>query len=199
MIIKKKIYAPCAKLESQHNNPVFVTKGFLILFFSGAVKYLECSALTQRGLKTVFDEAIRAVLCPPPVKKRGKRCTMFWKDNTANTTLHHHEQQPLLLQEDERKKLASLSVYCWDCSLFINVFFKAILEKKDQYFISFFTINEKIHRVFERHRLSTYSVLVELQQVAMRANKGLYLMSSHCSVSSFSAMLHACLSKCSVD
>ncbi|CAF91726.1 unnamed protein product, partial [Tetraodon nigroviridis] len=43
----------------------------------GAVKYLECSALTQRGLKTVFDEAIRAVLCPPPVKKRGKRCTVF--------------------------------------------------------------------------------------------------------------------------
>ena len=39
--------------------------------------YLECSALTQRGLKTVFDEAIRAVLCPPPVKKPGKKCTVF--------------------------------------------------------------------------------------------------------------------------
>uniref|UniRef100_A0A2I3HN52 Ras homolog family member G n=1 Tax=Nomascus leucogenys TaxID=61853 RepID=A0A2I3HN52_NOMLE len=43
----------------------------------GAVKYLECSALTQRGLKTVFDEVIRAVLCPPPVKKRKRKCLLL--------------------------------------------------------------------------------------------------------------------------
>jgi len=41
-----------------------------------AVKYLECSALTQEGLKAVFDDAIRAAL-NKPVKKKPTKCLLL--------------------------------------------------------------------------------------------------------------------------
>jgi len=42
----------------------------------GAVKYLECSALTQDGLKQVFDDAIRAAM-EPRSKKKGSKCNLL--------------------------------------------------------------------------------------------------------------------------
>ena len=55
----------------------FLFQGLAMAKDVGAVKYLECSALTQKGLKTVFDEAIRAVLCPVPKIKKKKQCNLL--------------------------------------------------------------------------------------------------------------------------
>jgi len=44
----------------------------------GAAKYMECSALTQNGLKAVFEESIKTVVAPKaqPKKKKGG-CSLF--------------------------------------------------------------------------------------------------------------------------
>lgn len=71
------------KLREKNQTPISYEEGLEMAKSINAVsgrdiKYLECSALTQKGLKTVFDEAIRVKLCPPPAaKKAGKKCVIL--------------------------------------------------------------------------------------------------------------------------
>lgn len=66
------------KLKDKKLTPISYTQGLTMCKEISAVKYLECSALTQKGLKTVFDEAIRAVLFPPAKnKKKKKTCVLL--------------------------------------------------------------------------------------------------------------------------
>ncbi|MCL4124653.1 UNVERIFIED_CONTAM: hypothetical protein GTU68_042269, partial [Idotea baltica] len=65
------------KLNDKKLKPITYPAGLSMAKEVGAVKYLECSALTQKGLKTVFDEAIRAVLCPVPRPQKKRKCTLF--------------------------------------------------------------------------------------------------------------------------
>ena len=53
------------RLKDKRLAPITYPQGLAMAKDINAIKYLECSALTTKGLKTVFDEAIRAVLCPP--------------------------------------------------------------------------------------------------------------------------------------
>jgi len=65
------------KLEERKPQPITYYNGLSMAMEIGAVKYLECSALNQRGLKNVFDEAIHAVLCPQKKPKSKHRCVIL--------------------------------------------------------------------------------------------------------------------------
>lgn len=65
------------KLRKSKQTPISYAQGLALAKEIGAIKYQECSALNQRGLKNVFDEAIRAVLCPRPKAKSRKSCSIL--------------------------------------------------------------------------------------------------------------------------
>jgi small GTP-binding protein len=68
------------KLTQQGQKPVETVDGENLAKEIGAIKYMECSALTQKGLKSVFDEAIKAILRPKrvqPARKNEGGCNLL--------------------------------------------------------------------------------------------------------------------------
>jgi len=64
-----------SRLAEKKLSPITTEAGVQMAKEIHAVKYMECSALTQKGLKDVFDEAIRSVIAPKPnERKKSKGC-----------------------------------------------------------------------------------------------------------------------------
>ncbi|XP_023667296.1 rho-related GTP-binding protein RhoG-like isoform X2 [Paramormyrops kingsleyae] len=64
------------KLREQGLAPTTGQQGSSLAKQIGAIKYLECSALLQEGVREVFMEAVRAVLYPSN-KKNAKKCVLL--------------------------------------------------------------------------------------------------------------------------
>lgn len=65
------------RLREKQLSPITYQQGLQMAKEISGVKYLECSALTQKGLKNVFDESIRAVLSPAAPKAKKKKCALL--------------------------------------------------------------------------------------------------------------------------
>lgn len=65
------------ELAKQKMKPISSDSAEKLARMLGAVKYVECSALTQKGVKNVFDEAILAALTPPETTTSGKKKCML--------------------------------------------------------------------------------------------------------------------------
>jgi len=64
-------------LREKGISPISYEQGVAKAKEVNAVKYMECSALNQKGLKNVFDEAIRAAAVEKKDSKNKKRgCTV---------------------------------------------------------------------------------------------------------------------------
>lgn len=65
------------RLKSRNQRPISPQQGESMRKKILAISYKECSALTQAGLKDIFDEAIKVVLFPEQQKKKKSGCTLL--------------------------------------------------------------------------------------------------------------------------
>ncbi|ORX80490.1 cell division control protein [Anaeromyces robustus] len=64
-------------LAKNHEKPISAEQGQRLAKEMKAVKYVQCSARTQEGLKNVFDEAIIAALSPGENDKKKNNCVLL--------------------------------------------------------------------------------------------------------------------------
>ena len=60
------------RLRGRNQIPINSNQGFELAKRMNCAKYVECSALTQSGIRTVFEEAIRAALMPKKSNDKKK-------------------------------------------------------------------------------------------------------------------------------
>jgi len=70
----RKDEACLERLKANGQQPISTAQGQELAKKIKAFKYLECSARTEENLKTVFDEAIKAVYFAPKKKKKCLIC-----------------------------------------------------------------------------------------------------------------------------
>ena len=69
--------ATIERLAKSRSKPVTQEMGDRLAKELKMVKYSECSALTQKGLKDVFDDAILAALEPPVDLTQSNACCLL--------------------------------------------------------------------------------------------------------------------------
>lgn len=79
------------KLATTRQRPITTEQGERLARELGAVKYVECSALTQRGLKNVFDEvslgsALCVWWCGGGLCENSLHRTQGWRENAVGRT-----------------------------------------------------------------------------------------------------------------
>ena len=67
--------ATVLSLKEKYQSPITYVQGLRMQKDIGAVKYLECSAMTQHNLEQVFEEAVRTVI--EPQKAKHSKCSIL--------------------------------------------------------------------------------------------------------------------------
>ena len=91
------------RLKAKNKSPITQQQGEAMQKRLGAVAYMECSAMTQVGLKAVFDRAIQLVL-------QGMSCTHCCRMHTMECLYVHPCLQTLVHMHNQSSEISLISI-----------------------------------------------------------------------------------------